>query len=1038
MLTLGRQRLRTHGAAVVVVALTALLALVVLGVLQLLGQVVTDAAARGTMTAATLQDRTISVGGSVRMDRLERTRATIVDAAAAQPGATVTEVLEPISRGIAGRAETDRAVVNVLPDLERHLRVTSGRLPRPGADPLEVVVPEAAAEAGGWQVGSDLALLDLITPDAPRQQVTLVGTVAATSPAAAIWVDAPLALTGVTQGDFTTYGPFFPAAGDRDRVTGASASGRWRIEPALDEVTRERIPVLRAQAERTTGLLTQAAELPRAPVVTRLPQLYAEAGAVADRTRIALLTPTILLMLLGAVALAMAGLQLAALRADDVALLRARGASSAQIVTLAGLDALLVAATSLTLALLVIPVLAPLLARAGGLGVPVADAWSAVLEPTVLVPLLLAAGGAAAIVVATSARAGRLRTTAPPARRSAVLARVATQGSDLVLIGFGVLGLLQLRRYDATAPRVDPLTLAAPALVIGGLCVLGLRIIPWLATIAARAAGRRRGLTAAWGSWQVARRLGGQSGAVLLVFLSVAMGSLALAQSATLGRAIEDQTRFRVGAPFRVAPGGELRGDPALAATFAQIAGGADRVMAVFESTVELGSVKGASLLAVDPGGRPATFTPRPDVVAGTPWSQLVQGISVPTSGAPIPAGARRLEVSVKVDALDKERAEALVFPMATRLQIALPSGERIFVRADPITGRGLRRVAVTLPHHPGGWPGGTQLVGLVATPRVTASSLALPAIEIWLDDPAAITVDGKAVAVRDAGPRARRVGVTTYLPFGEPASAAPQAIPVVITQDVAEAIDRGVGEEVTLSLVGASVPGRITAIVGALPTAADPERAVLVALGGLSRELNRPYGSSEGALTTPLANSWLLNPVDAQAARAALQANPRLAADIQDTASLTSDRAANPVNSGMRAALRLVTGAALMLSTLGFAVATAALSLARHREGSILLALGTPMRLIRRAVFGERLVVLVLSALVGLGAGIIATRAVVALVIGTDGVAQLPPVIIDFALRDVLVFVVAVLALLASVAVLVIGRTSRDLGEVLRAGERS
>ena len=729
-------------------------------------------------------------------------------------------------------------------------------------------------------------------------------------------------------------------------------------------------------------LLTQAAELPRAPVVTRLPQLYAEAGAVADRTRIALLTPTILLMLLGAVALAMAGLQLAALRADDVGLLRARGASSAQIVTLAGLDALLVAATSLTLALLVIPVLAPLLARAGGLGVPVADAWSA------------------------------------------------------VLIGFGVLGLLQLRRYDATAPRVDPLTLAAPALVIGGLCVLGLRIIPWLATIAARAAGRRRGLTAAWGSWQVARRLGGQSGAVLLVFLSVAMGSLALAQSATLGRAIEDQTRFRVGAPFRVAPGGELRGDPALAATFAQIAGGADRVMAVFESTVELGSVKGASLLAVDPGGRPATFTPRPDVVAGAPWSQLVQGISVPTSGAPIPAGARRLEVSVKVDALDKERAEALVFPMATRLQIALPSGERIFVRADPITGRGLRRVAVTLPHHPGGWPGGTQLVGLVATPRVTASSL--PAIEIWLDDPAAITVDGKAVAVRDAGPRARRVGVTTYLPFGEPASAAPQAIPVVITQDVAEAIDRGVGEEVTLSLVGASVPGRITAIVGALPTAADPERAVLVALGGLSRELNRPYGSSEGALTTPLANSWLLNPVDAQAARAALQANPRLAADIQDTASLTSDRAANPVNSGMRAALRLVTGAALMLSTLGFAVATAALSLARHREGSILLALGTPMRLIRRAVFGERLVVLVLSALVGLGAGIIATRAVVALVIGTDGVAQLPPVIIDFALRDVLVFVVAVLALLASVAVLVIGRTSRDLGEVLRAGERS
>ncbi|CCH74054.1 hypothetical protein BN11_3700002 [Nostocoides australiense Ben110] len=172
-------------------------------------------------------------------------------------------------------------------------------------------------------------------------------------------------------------------------------------------------------------------------------------------------------------------------------------------------------------------------------------------------------------------------------------------------------------------------------------------------------------------------------------------------------------------------------------------------------------------------------------------------------------------------------------------------------------------------------------------------------------------------------------------------------------------------------------------------------------------------------------------------AARAALAKEPRLATALVDQEEVEEQRRANPVNAGMRAALRLVTASALVLASLGFAAATAELALARHREGAILLALGTPPGHIRRAVVGERLVVLVLASLIGVLAGLAAARVIVPLVVGSDGYEQIPPVAVDLDVLRLLVFVGVVLAVLALISILVIGRTARDLADVLRAGER-
>ena len=74
MLTVARKRLRHHLGAFLVLTVTAIVSLVVLGVLQLLGGIVTDAAARTTVQAGDRAGRTIAVGGSIPLERLDAAR----------------------------------------------------------------------------------------------------------------------------------------------------------------------------------------------------------------------------------------------------------------------------------------------------------------------------------------------------------------------------------------------------------------------------------------------------------------------------------------------------------------------------------------------------------------------------------------------------------------------------------------------------------------------------------------------------------------------------------------------------------------------------------------------------------------------------------------------------------------------------------------------------------------------------------------------------------------------------------------------------
>ena len=231
--TLLRRRLLTHPVALVAVATSAPMSMVVVATLQLLSSVSPTPAKAPPLMSRLSGVRWPSPRACDRepADVDRRVRAAL---AGGGPDAVVTRTSTMTSRGIEGRDETDRAVVADLADLPGRARLTAGAWPSaagddvgPGGSPLKVALPVTAAEQLDVAVGSRLFLPDLVNADAkplPRR----TGTYEPTGVDEGLWVDDPLGLAGVSGSDFTTYGPFVAAEGSFDRPFAGSSTVTWR------------------------------------------------------------------------------------------------------------------------------------------------------------------------------------------------------------------------------------------------------------------------------------------------------------------------------------------------------------------------------------------------------------------------------------------------------------------------------------------------------------------------------------------------------------------------------------------------------------------------------------------------------------------------------------------------------------------------------------------------------------------------------------------------------------------------------------------
>lgn len=1068
LVTLLRRRLGTHLLAFVAVLVTVLMSMLVVATLQLLSGAISDAGVRSTLTGVTSSsdraDATVAVHASVKKGSLtEADRIVRERIAALGDGFEVSRVVYPTVRGIEGSDARVRAQLADIEGLTEVVDLVDGRWPTPvatapdagpAAGPFEVAVPEATARALELGVGKTLRLPSLTSQTDPVLTVTIVGTYRVRDLDAAIWLDDDLSPAGLRESDYTTYGPFVLGPGVFDSGAVGASQVTWRAATSFDDATPGSITQIRSTfgsgltaLRETVGDQRDAA--PRAGgtpsplfssglVDTRLTEHLATATLVSERIRATLLTPVVLLILLGASSLVMATRLLVGLRADETRLMRTRGMSGRQLGAVALADSAIVVLPGVVGALLLAPLLTGAIGRAAGVPLHETTHAEAVRDPGLWIAVGIMALLAVVVIVMTSLRAGLSGSGLGEGARSgsgsrvpAVLQVLSGAGLDLALVGLGVLAVFQLRRYDtAGSTTVDPLTIAAPACIIAGLAVLFLRLLPGAAAQTERVSVGHTGLDRAWGAWQLSRRLASQGGTILLILLCVAMGAMALSHSATAERAIVDQSAFETGAPVRV--------DSPLGRPLAERAAGDPRhAMPVLRTQTELGSVPSVTQLGVDATRGADIITVRPDLVSGTTWRATMEqlaGARPEVKALGLPTGTKKLTFRMRLatpGATEEDGVIAIRDNFPIRVHVLLQDGQGTVTTVQAGNVRTTSTAAtVTLPEGDSALAEPVSLLAFTtALPEwLVDNGAASQALELEVSD---LRADSRPVAGVD-GLRSDARGVELTLGTEVPLV---KELPVVMTRALADSLGAE-GKTLTLPISGRNVPVRVVGLVDSVPTARDPHQAMLYDLPTFFATTEAPGSMTSWPQSVPTPREWWLARSDSGAAATTL----REAGVPTDVTTLRNDveqgRRANPVNAGMQAAMLLVTGAALVLAAVGFAATTASLARARHHENAILLALGMPPARIRRVLTIERLSVVVLTVIVGVVMGVVAAYLVVPFLVGGDGHDQVPAVFVVIPWWRLLALAATITALLSAIGIVVLRRTGSDIAAELRMGE--
>ena len=355
----------------------------------------------------------------------------------------------------------------------------------------------------------------------------------------------------------------------------------------------------------------------------------------------------------------------------EIATLKSRGASGAQLLGAYTTQGVLLAVIALVAGPFLAAALALLLLR---LFIPADVLRVAGVGPAYLAHIASPASVVAPAVIGTLLGVGAVAFSAYQSARMDVLAARREQGRathvplwrryylDIALAVLCVVGYLDLNQFGGTATRqqltsnaggagsgASPLLLVTPALLLLAGALLVLRVFPLGAGLGARAAARANGATPLLALAQVERNPGRYGRLTLLLVLAVGLGLFALTFDASLLRNAHDRATYTVGTDVRV---DELLGqgdgsDTKLAAQIAALPGvravsPAYRVQA--GTTPDLGGEQ-LDLLGIDPAtfDKTASQVSWRDDYAATPLAGLLDGMrahvhgdSAGTAAAPV------------------------------------------------------------------------------------------------------------------------------------------------------------------------------------------------------------------------------------------------------------------------------------------------------------------------------------------------------------------------------------------------------------------
>ncbi|MET8117949.1 ABC transporter permease [Micromonospora sp. NPDC005189] len=997
-----------------------------------------DAGQRSLVAASPAEERGLLVNGSGGRDAAEfatRDKAVRDGFAAGLAGVPVSVAAARYGTGRELTGDLGQvprpddepvfASLATLDDLAGHAELTSGAWPSPGANPIQVSLPERVAGALGLSVGERVPVRDRATER--RGELMLAGTWRPRDPTDAYWLLAPGVGAG-SVGSGTSYGPFALDPADFAATFPGSVSASWLAEPDLGGVDTADLPAVRKALAEAASAVPEAAQLGSSgQAVTKMEQLLDRIARADLVGRSSLATPLLLILVLGGYALVLVAALLHEDRRPQTALLRARGAARRQLAGLAAREATLVVAPAAVLGPLIAGVALRYIRPGGSGDLPTAGGnttlvWAAAAAT--------AAGCLVAMVLPTLRSAGTYVADMAARSRPNRAASVQRASIDLVLVALALLAWVQLRRYASPLAGsggqlgLDPLLVAAPTLGVLAGAVLALRVLPPLTRFAERFVDRRPWTATMFGMWQAGRRP--HAGPVLLLALAVGGSTLAWSLISTGERSQVEQAGHTVGADLRVTE----RAGSAPPTRVGQLAAlpSVDRVLPAWRDEVRVGRADlPVTVIGIDPASAPGVVQLADrlsDNSAAEQYKRMVGARGAP-AGIELPADVRAITGTVRTPVSNASRpvqvAVTLLVTSSDGLALRLPAANadsdgratRFTVQLPDVGGARLRLAGFEAD---GGLAAGNayrlQVDGLTV---VGADGTTRPA---ELSGDWVMTVPGEnPTPVRPTATGFAAVHAVEVIPGGQFAYQPPtrfsivpggesKPVPVLMTPGVRDALSLRVGDTVDLTLSGATLRVHLVGELTAVP--ATTGEGVLLDLPTAVDTLIRDSGA-----VRPVPE-WWVGAADATAAARAASELPGVT--VLNREAVIESAADDPYWQGSRTGMLAAALGAVLLALVGLMVDVWAT--ARHRLGefAVLHTLGATPRLLARALLAEQTFLAGIGVGVGLLLGAAVSATMAPLVILTPAAGRpIPPA--AFALPWVPIGLTAVGLLLAALA---------------------
>lgn len=1083
-------RTRAQGTLLLAVVAVTVVAATLLGTFALLLWVGEDRAPQVALDRAGVESTTIDVRAVVGRNSPEQVTEAL------QTG--LAELLGPVDADVTTwtsspwlSVERERGLEPVLvyladyPIVPEHATLLTGQWPTTAWDgtAVPVALPTATAAAYGWKLGDVLRTAGTdVGADIP---VRVVGTYRA-DPPRSVWSRDLLAGRGYdpafpVPGSFggsvaEAWGPLVVAPG-----VGAVQPGTQRLvaQPDLASATPAELAGLRERLRTAQTDLYAAVPGASTDVSTALDRTLDTITASLAVTRVGVVVVGLMLLVVAVTVLLLAARLLAERRSAEQTLLTSRGASHAQLLGLAAFEALGVAAV----ATLTAPWLAGLVYR-GVTRVPVLrDAGLAVDPGTPALLWTTCAVAALLLAAVLLAPSVRRRVSAVDSEQQDIRQdrrqMLARSGVDLAVVVVAGVALWQLVRHGSPvldgSGGMDPLLVAAPALVLLAGGVLAGRVLPLVAGLGELAARRSRALVAPLTAWEISRRPRRAAGAVLLVTLAVAVGTFAQGWLDTWRTSQREQAELTIGTDLRITdPDGSL---------FEQSAriGGVDHLPVV--APVALRQVQTAIASGADASTSGVTTTMLAldthhagDLLRGRldgGWSAATAGMAParPVQGVPIPAGTSelRLTLSARVRAPltgdDAARTWASLVVQDAR-------GARATLDLPAVTtavGSGPdapAELALALPED----LGATQLIGVGLRLSLPPDVWSTFDPELWnlpydavLTDVRAVDTDGDETLLdlsrgawhTTGAPQpfqqGIRLGATWVDGDGLHVTATPNLghvgdgtaalytttfdrepiVHAVVTPALLSKLSATEDDVLVVNVDGVAVQLRIDRQVPYLPGIPRGD-AMLVDRDALLRAVLVAGGRST------LTDEWWARVSDGDAPGAAAAITKTGAGTTTTRVEVRAEATDGPLHVAVPAALWIVTLAAVALAVAGIALSATVAVRTRRLELARLQALGASQGSLVRAIVGEYLLLGAIGTIAGVAVGALLAWFVGPLVtVSARGLAPVPSVVVQWP-WPVLGAVVGTLTIGALLAVVVTTRAllRRASGALLRLGD--